>query len=319
MGCDTVGQNAPRVAILSVPSSFDPVPIPSHNPLTEEKVELGRRLFFDVRLSEDRTVSCASCHIPTLAFSDPRPLSFGVHGRLGIRNSPSLVNAAYLKLLFWDGGAFTLESQALGPLENPVEMNMNLGELLDRIQQDSSYVEEFQDVFNQSPDLKTVTQALATFQRTIRSGGSRFDSFIDGNTSALSEQEERGMALFSGKAKCATCHSGPLFTDQEFKNNGLAFTTSDSGRARITLDPNDFAQFKTPSLRNIELTAPFMHDGRFRNLDEVLEHYDAGGTGSRGQDADIKPLSLSTNEKEDLISFLKSLTDEKILTGLDHD
>ena len=314
-----VGQETRHVATLSVPSSFDPVPIPSHNPLTVEKVALGQRLFFDPQLSEDRSVSCASCHLPTKAFADPRPLSVGVHGRLGIRNSPTLVNAAYLKLLFWDGGAFSLESQVLGPLENPVEMDMNLGSLLDRIEVDSTYVQAFQTVFGQQPDLVTLTQALASFQRTIRSSGSRLDAYREGQTSALTPGELRGLALFEGKAGCVSCHAGPLFTDQAFKNNGIEIALSDSGRARITLDTKDFGKFRTPSLRNVGLTAPYMHDGRFSTLEDVIEHYNAGGSGARGQDPLVVPLSLSPTEKEDLVSFLQSLTDETIRIGLDHD
>jgi len=319
LGCDVVGQETHHVATLTVPAGFDPIPIPSHNPVTMEKVALGERLFFDPRLSEDRTVSCASCHLPSRAFADPRPLSVGVHGRTGIRNSPSLVNAAYLKLLFWDGGAFTLESQALGPLEKPVEMDMHLGTLLDRIKADSSYQQAFQDVFGSEPDLVTLTQALATFQRTIRSGGNRVDAFNAGSLAALTAPEKRGKELFEGKAGCVSCHSGPLFSDQSFRHNGIAIAAADSGRARITLDPNDFGRFRVQSLRNIELTAPYMHDGRFGTLAEVVDHYDRGGTGSRGQDPLIKPLNLSASEKEDLLAFLHALTDDTILVGMDNE
>ena len=292
------------------------MPIPSHNPLSEEKVALGERLFFDPDLSEDRSLSCASCHFENAAFADPRPLSPGVHGRLGIRNSPSLVNVGYVNLLFWDGGALTLEAQALGPIEADFEMNMNLGDLIHRLESDESYLRQFERVFGQRPSVPTVTQALASFQRTIRSGGSRFDRFKAGESSALNETELRGMALFNGKANCASCHGGFLFTNQSFENNGIEPAGTDSGRARITLDPHDYLSFRVPSLRNVEKTAPYMHDGRFETLDEVVDHYHRGGTGVRNQSSLIEPLHMTEGEKDDLIAFLKTLTDDVILTGL---
>ena len=239
-----------------------------------------------------------------------------MHGRLGIRNSPSLVNVGYVNLLFWDGGALTLEAQALGPLEADFEMNMNLGDLIQRIEGDESYTQQFEEAFDKGPSVPTITQALAAFQRTIRSGGSRFDRFRAGETSALSAAEQRGLDLFEGKANCAACHSGFLLTNQSFENNGIEPAGSDSGRARITLDPDDYLEFRVPSLRNIEKTAPYMHDGRFQTLEDVIAHYDRGGSGVRNQSPLIEPLRLSDDEKRDLIAFLNSLTDETILTGL---
>lgn len=315
-GCGIAGHETRDPAVLDVPAGFDPIPVPNHNPLTAEKVVLGQRLFFDPHLSEDRSLSCASCHLENAAFADPRRLSPGVHGRLGIRNSPSLVNVGYINLLFWDGGALTLEAQALGPLEADFEMNMNLGDLITRIESDDSYVAQFEEAFEEGPSVRTVTQALASFQRTIRSGGSRYDRHTAGTIDALSESERRGLELFNGKANCASCHSGFLFTNQAFENNGIEPAGSDSGRARITLDPTDYLEFRVPSLRNVEETAPYMHDGRFDSLEEVIDHYDQGGTGVRNQSALIEPLRLTDQEKRDVIAFLKSLTDETILTGL---
>lgn len=315
-GCGIAGHETRDPAVLDVPVGFEPMPIPDHNPLTAEKVELGERLFFDPHLSEDRSLSCASCHLESAAFADPRRLSPGVHGRLGIRNSPTLVNVGYINLLFWDGGALTLESQALGPLEADFEMNMNLGELIRRVESDESYLEQFEEAFGEGPSVQTLTQALASYQRTIRSGGSRYDRYEAGAVDALSDAERRGQALFNGKANCASCHAGFLFTNQAFENNGIEPVGSDSGRARITLDPADYLEFRVPSLRNVELTAPYMHDGRFQSLDEVIDHYDEGGTGVRNQSPLIEPLRLTKSEKSDLIAFLQSLTDETILTGL---
>ncbi len=315
-GCELVADEGHQLALLDVPESFDPIPVPSHNPTTRAKVELGERLFSDVRLSEDGSVSCASCHLPERAFADPRPLSIGVHGRTGIRNSPTLVNIAYQNLLFWDGGAFTLESQALGPLENPVEMDMNLGALLDRISSDASYQAAFEDVFGQEVNVLTLTQALGAFQRTIRSGGAPIDRYLSGQEDALSASARRGMILFENKADCASCHSGFLFTDQTYQNNGLTFAAADSGRARITLNSDDFAKFRVPTLRNVGISAPFMHDGRFFSLEEVINHYDRGGTNSRGQSGLVRSLQLSDMEKADLKAFLLSLSDDCILSGL---
>lgn len=314
-GCGIAGHETRDPAILDVPVGFEPIPVPAHNPLTPAKVELGERLFFDLDLSEDRSLSCASCHFENAAFADPRRLSPGVHGRLGIRNSPSLVNVAYLNLLFWDGGALTLEAQALGPLEADFEMNMNLGDLITRVESDPSYVSQFEEAFGEGPSIRTLTQALASFQRTIRSGGSRYDRYVSGAVDALTDSERRGLELFRGKANCASCHKGFLFTNQAFENNGIEPAGSDSGRARITLDPADFLEFRVPSLRNVEKTAPYMHDGRFDSLEDVIDHYDQGGTGVRNQSALITPLRLTDQEKRDLIAFLNSLTDETILTG----
>ena len=315
-GCGIAGPEARDPAVLDVPEGFDPVPIPSHNPITAAKVDLGERLFHDRRLSEDRSISCASCHFENAAFADPRPLSPGVHGRLGIRNSPSLVNVAYLDLLFWDGGSFTLEAQALAPIEADFEMNMNLGVLMERLKADPAYAREFEDVFGEGPSVATLTKALAAFQRTIRSGGSRYDRYLAGQTSALSAAERRGMDLYNGKANCASCHNGFLLTNQAFENNGIEPAGSDSGRARITGLPEDFLTFRVPSLRNVEKTAPYMHDGRFQTLDDVIAHYDRGGTGVRNQSPQIQPLQLTESEKQDLIAFLKTLTDDIILTGI---
>lgn len=315
-GCGIAGHETRDPAALDVPAGFEPIPVPSHNPLTAEKVSLGERLFFDPHLSEDRTLSCASCHLENAAFADPRRVSPGVHGRLGIRNSPSLVNVGYVNLLFWDGGALTLESQALGPLEADFEMNMNLGDLITRIELDDSYVTQFEEAFGEGPSVPTVTQALASFQRTIRSGGSRFDRYANGAISALNDGERRGLELFNGKANCASCHGGFLFTNQTFENNGIEPAGSDSGRARITLDPADYLEFRVPSLRNVEKTAPYMHDGRFDSLEDVIDHYDKGGSGVRNQSALISSLRLTDQEKRDLIAFLHTLTDETILTGL---
>lgn len=319
VGCESV-ESVPHVddeITLDMPNGFDPMPIPELSPLTAAKVELGERLFFDPILSRDETISCASCHEPELAFADPRRLSVGVDGRLGIRNSMSLVNVGYQKLLFWDGGALTLENQALAPIEDRNEMDSELLDVLEKVNGEPTYRAQFLETFGDTATVKTLTQALAAFQRTIRTGGSRFDRYLDGDASALTAAETRGKNLFDGKAECSACHEGRLLTNQAFENNGLTFANSDSGRARITLDPADFGHFRVPSLRNLALTAPYMHDGRFRTLEEVVVHYDLGGTGSDNQHESVRPLGLSADERSDLLAFLRSLEDEVVLSGVD--
>lgn len=318
LGCDMLDASTetPAVTLRAAPG-FPAVPVPEHNPITAEKVALGERLFFDPILSRDRTVSCASCHDPDLAFADPRALSVGVEGRVGARNSPSLVNVAYQRLFFWDGGSRSLEGQVLGPLEDANEMDISLDTVLTRLRQEASYAQEFEEVFGEGPTIPTLTQAVAAFQRTLLSGGSPYDRFLHDDPAALTSAQQRGLVLFEGKAGCFTCHNGVRLTDDSFRNNGLAFANADSGRARITFQAADFGAFKVPSLRNVALTAPYMHDGRLATLATVVAHYNQGGTGARNQDAAIQPLALTAEEQADLVAFLQALTDDYIQVGLE--
>ena len=307
----------PEELSLGVPVGFDPIPVPPHNRLTEAKVRLGRRLFFDPILSADSTISCATCHIPKILFSDGKPVSQGLNGRLGTRNAPSLINVAYQKLFFWDGGSITLEHQVFGPLQSSDEMGLDLASVLSRLKSDLAYREAFDDVFDEPPSLLGLTQALGAYQRTLRSGGARYDSYNGGNTEALSGSEKRGLALFEGKAGCARCHHGFLFTSLEFENNGLYVAGDDSGRARITGLREDYGMFKVPSLRNVAQTAPYMHDGRLPTLSSVIEHYDQGGNSVFGKSELIKPLNLNQRERADLEAFLHSLTDTITFAGVE--
>ncbi len=300
-GCELVADEGHQLALLDVPESFDPIPVPSHNPTTRAKVELGERLFS--RCSTLRRRVRVLCILPSagtcIRGSSPtkywRSWSYW-NSKFSRRWSILLIRIS----CSGTGGAFTLESQALGPLENPVEMDMNLGALLDRISSDASYQAAFEDVFGQEVNVLTLTQALGAFQRTIRSGGAPIDRYLSGQEDALSASARRGMILFENKADCASCHSGFLFTDQTYQNNGLTFAAADSGRARITLNSDDFAKFRVPTLRNVGISAPFMHDGRFFSLEEVINHYDRGGTNSRGQSGLVRSLQLSDMEKADL-------------------
>lgn len=310
-GCEVFGPDYETDEVkVDVPATFSPLPIPEYNPLTPAKVELGKQLFFDPILSGDQTISCGSCHEPNLYFADGKRLSHGVQGREGLRNSPSLLNIAYQRLFFWDGGSLTLEAQVMAPLENELEMDADIGEVLDRLIKHPEYPKLFNDAFNEGPSVQTLTQAIAAYERTLVSTPSRYDQFQLGNEGALTAQEQEGLALFNGKAGCVNCHAGPLLTNFAFENKGLTLTPADSGRARITGFTADYGKFKVPSLRNVAQTAPYMHDGRFTTLAEVIAHYNNGGDNIRNQSPEVKPRFLVASEIDALVAFLHSLTDE---------
>jgi cytochrome c peroxidase len=306
------GVDTPAPPLVPIPSDFPPLPIPADNPLTTDRIALGKRLFFDKALSRTGEISCGSCHLQEHAFADPNPVSIGVHGRTGTRNAPPLTNLAYNTSFFWDGGVPTLEQQAAAPIINPLEMDMSLGEIATRLAADPSYTDMFRRAYDTLPSPGTITRAIASFVRTMVSSNSRYDKFKHGDKSALNEQEQRGMALFFGeKADCFHCHIGFNFTNNSFRNNGLYTDYADSGRMRVTEDPGDMGKFKVPTLRNIALTAPYMHDGSIATLEEVVDHYINGGRPSANIDPLIHPLALTDEDKADLIAFLRSLTDEE--------
>ena len=284
--------------------------IPKANPLTREKVILGKRLFFDKRLSLDESISCATCHDPEKGFSNAMTVAVGVSGKKGIRNVPSVVNRLFGRSQFWDGRSETLESQALGPLLNPNEMGINEELLIERLQADPDYQTLFQNAFKCPPTLEKVSHALAAFERTLISGASPFDRYEwNGEKDALTASAKRGLLLFRGKARCSMCHIGTNFTDEKFHNIGAGEGSGrkDPGRAQVTKDSADFGAFKTPTLRNITLTAPYMHDGSLATLEDVIAFYDSGGRPNPNLDKEIKPLKLTDLEKSDLLEFLKSL------------
>lgn len=296
---------------LAIPSGFPEPEIPEDNPVTEAKIKLGKKLFFEKRLSETNQVSCGSCHLPNLAFSDGKKVSDGVHGRKGVRNSPTVVNSAWLPRLMWDGGPRSLEAQVALPFDNPDELNLNIVEASNKIAGDKEYIDLFIEAFNTKPGPIEIAKALATYQRSLISGNSRFDQYkYQGKKWALTEQEQFGFELFmSEKFQCGSCHKPPLFTNNEFLNNGIYQLGDDSGRYRVTLHKPDLGKFKVPTLRNIEFTSPYMHDGRFVTLEQVVGHYKSGGNNYRTQDDRIKPIQITQQEQEALIAFLKSLTD----------
>lgn len=310
VGCDGWYQNKTTPEWVEIPPGFPDFDIPEDNPLTREKVALGKMLFFDVNLSKDRTISCASCHLPELAFSDSSALSVGSHSKLGFRNAPTLTNVAYLDKFFHDGGIPTLERQVMAPFNDSLEFNLPLKEALNRITSQEHYVAFFQKVFGSEPTLFGLTRAIAAYERTLISGNSRYDQEFFQNKKVYTDTEMRGYKLFvSDSLNCVKCHSGFNFTNQSFQNNGMKVSYADSGRARITMQTMDNGKFKVPTLRNIGLTAPYMHDGSYATLDDVIAQYAQGGSGHINQSSLIRGFYLSDDDKEALKAFLNSLTD----------
>lgn len=317
-GCDVSGPQGPATVDVRVPDGFGPLPVPPQNPLRADRARLGERLFFDPILSRDQTVSCGSCHLPEQSFSDGRAQSVGVGGAVGLRNAPSLLNVAYRRSLFWDGGALFLESQALVPLEDPHEMDLSPQDALDRLRQHPEYPALFAQAFDgDSPTIQTLTYALATFQRTLVSAPTAFDRYRAGDTDALTDDERQGLDLFG--MHCSSCHSGPQLTSDGFENNGVAVTEADTGRERITFSSADRGVFRVPTLRAVARTAPYFHDGRFQTLEAVVAYYDQGGDGSPGQSPRVRPLRLSPRERDALVAFLATLDDRPAVVDLTPD
>lgn len=313
-GADPAQTAAPlvllQIAGLEDPNTF----VPADNPLTARKVELGRLLFFDKRLSKNGTIACASCHMPEKGFGDGRSVSTGIHGQKGGRSAPIAVNRVYSKVQFWDGRAETLEDQSIGPFVNPIEHGFkNHDELVAKIRAIAGYRKLFREVFGRDVVAEDVGKAIASFQRTILSGNSPVDRFdLSGDEKTLSEAARRGLELFRGKARCTRCHSGFNFTDEKFHNLGIGWDTNtvDLGRYLVTNQADDIGAFKTPTLREIARTAPYMHDGRFKTLEEVVAFYNQGGVKNPYQDNTIIPLELTDQEQHDVVALLKSLNGE---------
>jgi len=292
---------------LKVPLGLKPVPVPADNPLTPEKVELGKQLYFDPRLSCDDTVSCASCHDPKKGWSNGTPFATGVRSQVGGRSAPTIINAAYGDLQFWDGRALKLEGQALGPIQNPIEMDHKLDDCVAKLNKIPGYKQQFQKVFGTDVTSENIAKAIASFERTVLSGNAPYDKYKGGNHNVMSAAAERGMKLFFGKAHCSACHSGPNFSDDSFHNIGIGMKAEkpDLGRYEVTKVVGDKGAFKTPTLREVARHAPYMHDGSLKSLEDVVEHYDKGGIANPQLDEEIFPLKLSATEKSDLITFMK--------------
>ena len=285
-------------------------PVPRENALTPAKVALGRKLFHDRRLSRNGSMACASCHEPGRAFTNGARTARGASGSTGTRNVPTLVNRAWGSSFFWDGRAATLEQQALGPILNPDELGATPDAVL-ALARSGQYRQEFVAAFGSEPTLLDVAGALASYLRTIVAGGAPYDRFVSGETDALTGSARRGFVVFRTRARCTTCHAGPLLSDEGFHNTGVAWrdgTVVDEGRYRVTHSPADRGAFKTPTLREIARTAPYMHDGSFPTLESVVEFYDGGGRANPGLDREVRRLNLSPGDKKDLVTFLQALT-----------
>jgi len=286
------------------------IPFPKENPYTATKASLGKKLYFDTRLSAANVLSCASCHSPAYAWGDGQPRGVG-HGMKQLaRRSPSIVNAAFGQIFMWDGRAASLEEQALGPIKTDVEMNLPVEQLIERLKAIPEYGPLFQSAFaggGISPD--NIAKAIATYERTVVSGRAPFDAWIEGDEKAISADAKRGFALFNTKAACTQCHSGWNFTDDSFHDIGLASEDIGRGKFLPSIAKMKYA-FKTPGLREITRRGPYMHDGSIATLEAVVEHYDKGGIARPSRSELIKPLGLTAQEKKDLVAFMQTLTSD---------
>ncbi len=304
-----------------VKRSIGEIKVPTDNPLTVEGIALGRRLFYEKMLSNDMSISCNSCHKQQYSFDDPRRFSIGTDGTLGTRNAMPIVNMGWNDRFFWDGRRSSLETQAHDPVVNPIEMENTWPVVIQRLQNDTNYPNLFFKAFGtRTVDSNLVTKAIAQFERTFVSFNSIFDQANQSTTYTLTTEEFNGEVIFFEQGRCINCHGGLLFTDHSFRNNGLDAMPNDSGLAKFTHNPTDFGKFKVPSLRNVALTAPYMHDGRFNTLEEVVDFYtSAVNYNSPNIDSNMQHLGfrfrLSAQEKTDLVAFLKTLTDSSYVTN----
>jgi cytochrome c peroxidase len=293
------------------PLGLIPVVWPKDNPYSIEKAELGRYLYFDKRFSADGTVSCATCHNPRFAYTDGAAVSTGIRGQKGNRSAPTVINHAYSLAQFWDGRADTLEAQAIGPMANPIEMGNTHAAIVENLKKLNGYHALFAKAFGSDEiNIQRVAQAITTFERAVLSGNGPYDRYVAGDKKALTPPQVRGMRIFFDKAKCDQCHEGVNFTLNMYANLGVGTDKPepDVGRFAVTRNPKDWGAFKTPTLREIEHTAPYMHDGSLKTLDDVAEFYNKGGIPNKNLDERIKPLHLADQDKSDLVAFLKSLS-----------
>lgn len=310
------GSQAPQGTpyTIKVPKGLPAVPVPADNPMTEEKVALGRMLYFDKRLSKDGSVSCATCHDPKHAWAETTPVSTGVGGQKGGRNSPSVINTAYAPVLFWDGRAKSLEEQALGPIANPIEMGHSLDAMIAELNRLTPYKEHFQKVFGTEVTEEGVAKAIAAFERTILSGNSPYDKYQDGDENALTEAQKRGLEKFDN-AGCATCHAPELFSNFRFYNAGVGWDkeSPDGGLMEVTKKESDKGKFRVPMLRDVAKTAPYFHDGGTATLEEAVALMAAGGRDNPNLDRMFRPVrdaKLTEADQKDIVAFLNALSGE---------
>ncbi len=310
----------PRNITFVIPPGFpSPVYKFTNNAVTNERFELGKKLFYDEILSRNNTISCGSCHLQSGAFSHiDHKVSHGIDDLEGNRNSPPIFNLAWHSTFFWDGGVNHIELQPINPIQNPVEMDESLGNAVIKLQASTEYRTLFEQAYgSDSITSQMMLRALAQFMALMISADSDYDKYMKGQTSLFDAGELNGLNIF--RQKCASCHTEPLFTDLNFRNNGLdSVFTTDPGRSGITLDPADEGKFKVPSLRNVEVSFPYMHDGSIKTLEKVVEHYNSGVINSPTLDPLLAGgIPLTPQEKTDLVKFLKTLTDHTFLTNPD--
>jgi cytochrome c peroxidase len=299
-----------RLPLDAVPLGLNDRDVPKDNPLTEARVQLGRTLFFDPILSADQTVACASCHEPAHGFAGPEARPRGIRGQRTPRKAPTLFNRAYGTAFFWDGRETTLEAQALRPIEDPTEMGAKLPDVVQRLQASGDYKDRFEAAFPDGVTATNLGRALACFERVLLRGDSAVDRFRrKGEQTALTPAERHGLWLYESKAGCWQCHRGANFTDERFHNTGVGWGKEppDLGRAAVTRRDEDRGKFKTPTLRGVALTAPYMHDGSLATLEDVVEFYNRGGGANKNLDPLLRPLELSKEEVSALVAFLKAL------------
>jgi len=289
------------------------VPVPADNPQTDAKIRLGAQLYFDGRLSSDGSISCANCHRPDKGWADTERVSEGVAHQKGARNSPTIIDAAYNIPQFWDGRALFLEKQAVGPVQNPIEMDLTVAEIEFRLNRIPGYAKQFREVFGSKPSIDLLAKAIASFERTIISNDSPYDRYLRHDPCAMSKEALDGMEVFGGKGHCSVCHSGPNFTDSRYHNLGVGYeplckTFADVGRYAVTKNCRDMGAFKTPGLRNVACTPPYLHDGSARTLMDVINFYNGGGIPNPYLDPTVLPLGLSEMEKSNLVAFLEALS-----------
>lgn len=298
-------------ATVQVPLGLPALSIPEDNPMTPEKIELGKMLYFDKRVSKDGSVSCATCHDPTMAWAEHTPTSTGIHKQVGERNSLTVINAAYASAQFWDGRAATLEEQATGPVENSIEMGHSMAAVVAQFSKIPEYEKRFQKVFGTGVTKEGFAKAVAAFERTVLSGDSPYDRFVKGDKSALSEAQQRGLDTF--KDNCAVCHTPPLFSNYQYYNAGVGANRPkpDEGRKAVTKKDKDLGKFRVPSLREVANTHPYFHDGSAKTLEEAVALMADGGKDNPNLAIQLKAVreaKLTEQDRKDLVEFLKALS-----------
>jgi len=297
---------------LKIPLGLPPLEIPADNPMTVEKIELGKMLYFEKRVSKDGTISCATCHDPQMAWAEHTPTSKGIHEQVGGRNSPTVINAAYAAAQFWDGRAATLEDQALGPVANPIEMGNTMEGMIQNLDAIPQYREMFQKVFGTGVTPEGFAKAVAAFERTVLSGDSPYDRFKAGQEDALTDAQKRGLELFENSG-CADCHTPPLFSSYEYYNAGVGMDkeTPDEGRKAVTGEDHDLGAFRVPSLREVANTAPYFHDGSAATLEEAVALMAAGGKDNPHRSVEfdtVREAKLTPEQQKDIVEFLQALS-----------